>query len=481
MKLWPPWSVREGLIDRTALIAVHLAVVGSLALLQGLRFESAQYLAMSTQFLSLRELADHLGRSLGHLMSQPPGYNLLIGLALQITESHFTYLLWGWHLLWACFGIWAVYGLGRLLSGRRWPGLLLGLVLPLFPDWLLYETWSNYTFPVMTYGLILVFLACRFHRTRDLPTLLGLAGVLNLLMLTRSVFHLVLFGLVFCGAMVLVHRDQLKRLALWLVLPTLILSGGWYTKNLIQFGFFGASGWSNMGLMRAVAQGRDKEFMKKQLEGTPQAYLYRVWLDCPGFFCDLVDHYFHALDHPRKGTDPVLYDLFEEDLDHTRLHRNMNNINYLAINRDCGTAAKRIILADPAGYLANVGLAYTFFTNPPTKYGFLEANRDRLRGWVEAWEKVLYFRLPGPGGKVTPLFYLYFLLLPGLGLGLFRMLKNRVADRDGFDDLLICGFCLYAVGVSISAELGENHRFSFLILPLFWTWLAGRAAGIKRA
>ncbi len=479
MKTWPPWPARQGLTDRAILIGVHLALVGLLALVQGLRFESAEYLAMSTQFLSLRELADHLGRSLSHLLSQPPAYNLLIGLSLKTSETHFTYLLWGWHLLWGCLGIGALYGLGRLLSGRRLPGLAAGLLIPLFPDWLLYENWSNYTFPTMAYGLVLVYLTCRFHRTRDRITLIGLAATLNLLILTRSVFHLVLFGLIFLAVLLVLHRPQWKRILLYLVLPTLILSGGWYTKNLIQFGFFGASGWSNIGLMRAVAQGRDKEFMKNQLLGTPQAYLYRVWQDCPGFFCDLTDHYFHALDHPQKGKDPVLYDLFEEDLDGTRLHRNMNNINFLTVNRDCGAAARRIILADPAGYLANVGLAYSLFTNPPTKYGFLKANRERIQGFVELWEKTLYFRLPGPGQKVTPLFYLFLLLIPGFVFSLRKVLKDR-GRGEGFDDLMICSFCLYVAAVSIAAELGENHRFSFMILPLFWTWLIGRAAGLKK-
>ena len=481
MNPWPPWPARQALIDRLALIGFHLAVVGGLALSRGLRFESVDYLAMSWQFVSLRELADHLGRSLAHLICQPPVYNLLIGLGLKVSEAHFTLLLWAWHLLWSCLGVWALYGLGRLLSGRRWPGIAAGLLLPLFPDWLLYESWANYTFPTMAHGLVLVYLTLRFHRTRDSRTLLALAGVLNLLMLTRSLFHLVLFGLVWCGVLILLHRAELKKLVLYLVLPTLLLSGGWYAKNLIQFGFFGASSWSNIGLLRTVAYNREDGFMRAQLLDTPQAYLYQVWKDCPGFYCDLVVHYFHALDHPKKGDVPVLYDLFEENLDGSRLNRNLNNINFLDINRDCGVAVKRIVAADPPGYLKNVWLSYHLFSNPPTKYGFLEANRKRIKGWVEAWEEVLYFRMSGPDiHQVTPVFYLYPLLLIGFGLGLYRVVRSRGRGREGFDDLMVCCFCLYAAGVSIAAELGENNRFSFLILPLFWTWLLALAGRLGR-
>lgn len=470
MSAWPPWPSRQGLTDPAVLIGIHLATVAVLIALAGLRFESADYLSMSWQFVSLRELADHLGRSLAYLICQPPAYNLLIGLSLKVTQGYFTLLLWAWHLLWGCLGIWALYGLGRLLSGRRWPGLAAGLLLPLFPDWILYESWANYTFPAMAHGIVLVYLVLRYHRTRDNLTLAGLAGVLNLLMLTRSIYHLVLFGLVLCGYLILVHRSEWKRITLILVLPTLVLTGGWYAKNLIQFGFFGSSSWSNIGLLRTVGYHRDDAFMKKQLLNTPQAYLYRVWKECPGFYCDLVVHYFHDLDHPIKGDIPVLHDLFEENLDGSRLNRNMNNINFLTIDRDAGAAVKRIIAADPLGYLKNVWLSYHLFSNPPTKYGFLKANRERIQGWTEAWEGALYFRLDGPDiHKVTPVFYLYPLLLAGFGVGLFRLIRGR--GRSGFDDLTLCAFCLFTAGVSVAAELGENNRFSYLILPLLWTWL----------
>jgi len=466
------------------LTGFHLGLTGVLVISLGWRFQSADYLALSTQFLSLRELADHLGRSLWHLHGQPPLHNLLIGLSLKVSEARFVLLLWGWNLLWSCLALWSVYGLARLLSGRRWVAVGLSLWLPLSPDWLLYCSWANYTFPVMAYLLVLVWLTCRFHRTREPALLLALATLLNGLMLTRSLFHLVLFGLPFCGLVLLFHRDQWRRAAVLLLLPTLLLTGGWYVKNSIQFGFFGASSWSNLGLMRVVGHQREEGFMARNLDHTPQAYLLPVWKACPSMFCDLVEHYWHALDHPQKGIEPVLYDLFEENLDGTRLHRNLNNLNYLTINRDAGAAVRRLILADPYGYLANVAQAYAIFCNPPTKYGFLEANRKLIEGYVRAWERALYPRLTGL--KATPLFLLYPLLALVFFLSLARSLVMVPAGGPGgregagepFDDLLVSGLVLYTVIVSCLAELGENHRFSFLILPLFLTWLVSRAAAL---
>ena len=54
----------------------------------------------------------------------------------------------------------------------------------------------------------------------------------------------------------------------------------------------------------------------------------------------------------------------------------------------------------------------------------------------------------------------------------------KVKAGEPFDDLLICGLILYTAAVSNLAELGENHRFSFLILPLLLTWLVSRAAAL---
>ncbi|MBW1711832.1 MAG: glycosyltransferase family 39 protein, partial [Deltaproteobacteria bacterium] len=424
LSAWPPFDRRQGLIDRLVLIGLHLALLAALGWGLGWEFNSADYLADSTQFLSLKELQTHLGRSLAHLICQPPLYNLLIGLSLKISPAHFTSWLFGWHILWSCLAIWAVYGLARLLFGQRWLALVLAAWLPSAPDWLLYESWANYTFPVMAQGLVLVYLTCRYFRTRDLASLLAAAAVLNLMMLTRSLYHL-LFGLVFCGGLVLFEPGRWRRTAAVLIVPTLVLTGGWYLKNHFQFGFWGASSWSYINLMRVVSHNRPPEFMKKHLAGTPQAYLYPVWRVCPGLFCDLVDHYFHALDHPQKGRVPVLHDLFEENLDGTRLHRNMNNINYLIINRDCRAAARRLIRADPWGYLANVGTAYRHFINPPTKYGYLKANRDLIEGYARWWERIVYARLPWPGGKVTPVFFIYPLLVPCFLWAGWRWLRSR--------------------------------------------------------
>jgi hypothetical protein len=477
---WPPFPAHQATWDRLGLVVLHLAVVAGLILFRGVRFDSADYLASAWQFVALKELADHLGSALLDLWSQPPLYNLALGLALKAGRSHFPNLLWAWHLLWAGLAVWAVYGLIRHLSGRRWLALGLAGWLPAAPDWLLYESWSNYEFPTMAAGLVLVYLTCRFHRTRDWPTLLAVTGLLNLLMLTRSAYHLA-FGLAYCAGLVLTHREETRKLLVGLILPVLLLTGGWYAKNLVRFGFFGASGWSNLNLMRLVTHDRTEEFLRAHLENTPQAYLVPVWKECPGFFCDLVDHYLPALDHPQKGDRPTLHDYFKENLDGTRHARNFNNINYLTVNRDCGAAAVRLIRADPWGYLLNVAQAYHQYCVPVTKYGYLKANRDRLEAYVRAWERLVYHPWPGPAGPPVPaLYYLYPLALVGFVAGLVRLALGRDPHGRAFDDLAATGVVLFITLVSIMAEYGENHRFSFLILPLFTAWLIGRAASLVR-
>lgn len=474
---WPPFPVRQGLTDRLSLIGFNLAIIIILAAVTGYRIGPLLYLSESHQFLSLHELAHNLGQALWHLISQPPGYNLLIGLSLKISTGWFMFLIWAWHLAWGWAAVWSIYGLARLLSGRRWPGLILGGLLPLLPDWLLYQAWPSYTFPVMAYAITLIYLTVRFHRTHDRPTLIALVVLLNLLMLTRAVYHL-LFGALFLAGLVVYHRRQWRRLALIAVLPTLLLSGGWYVKNYVQYGFFGVSSWYGFTLIRVAGHGQKSEFMRQQLADTPQAYLYDIWRRDPGMVADVVDNYLIGLDHPAKGSIPVLDDLFEQELDGSRLHRNLNNLNYLLASRDCAIAAGRILRDHPELYFRNALESYTRFCWPATKYGFLRFNRQRLEGWARAWESLFFGpKLPGPKGPVTFLFYLY----PLVGLWLaVRVVRGLIRRQDTFDDALIGGTLIFVVAVCSTADLGENNRLSFLILPLFWTTLIGRLAGLVK-
>lgn len=459
-------------------MALHLLVLAVLVVGFGVRFDGPEYLALSNQFLALGDLADRLGPSLWDLWSQPPLYNLLIGVAIKASRTYCVELLWLYHIGCSLAAIWAIYGLGRLLSGKRWVGLALGVILPLTPAWLLYENWANYTFPAAAYLLWVVYPAIRYQRTGSVRDLALLAGMMNLLMLSRSAFLLHGFGIAVLFCVFRFNRPDWRRVILILVIPTLLLTGGWYAKNKIQFGFFGPSGWSGMGLMKVLGQGPDPEKLRPYFENTPQAYLYPAWKNCPAVFCDLVEHYFFRMEHPRKGTSPSLYDLFKKDLDGGRLHRNLNNINFLVLGRDYGAVAGRIIRAEPLLYLHQVLRSYAIYTGPSNRYGYLKANRERIEGYLKAVNRVFYRVVPGPGGSVRPLFYLYpVVLLICLAWGARAIVPGWYRPQL-FPDLLISGIISYAVLVSCLADLGENHRFSFMALPLLTTWLVARGSRI---
>jgi len=347
-------------------------------------------------------------------------------------------------------------------TGSRKMALITGGVLALHPAIFLFEAYALYTTSV---AFLIALCALLLTRARDRTrsaSAVGFFVTLSAITMTRSVYHVgllfVFLPLVFC-LLPRPTRRQAITLALAVLLPL-----GWYTKNKVQYGFFGASSWYGMGLWRTALFGQDNEVLRDLYDSGSLRPVVRLEAFSP----------------------PSAYRGLGFDLtsDISVLARDdQQNVNLPAISKDYRASAVTLIKRAPAQYTRNVLTAYGNFSTPSTGFAQLAINRGRIQLHVTAQEWLLgrpiAARLEAWLGQG---YYgsAYYLLFPAvLFLYLFQFTRNLGGTRglwrrSAEDPAMLFVFMLvaYTILISSTMELGENVRFKFMIEPVFLMLLA---------
>ena len=214
----------------------------------GVRFDAntLHYL----QVLDIDLLKTRLLESLWYLHSQPPLFNLTLGLGLKIFPHGFplvfntVYLGMGYLLTLAVYLLMIKLGVGRKLS------FLLTALFIVNPAVILHENWLFYSYPVtvlLCLSALFLHRYLQYGRTRDLA---GFFASTALLVLLRSLFHIFWFA---AGVLVLLYtrKGERKKILLTSLVPLIILNGV-YLKNYFISGSYTTSstwfGWSVAGM-----------------------------------------------------------------------------------------------------------------------------------------------------------------------------------------------------------------------------------------
>jgi hypothetical protein len=417
-------------------------------------------LAVYWQYLDPFLLRQRLGQSLFYLHSQPPLFNLFLGLALKTGQERAvlvtTYLLCG-------LAVYAgTFTLMRRLSVSPWVAFAVATWWATSPALVAYENWLFYTLPVAALLALVVLAferATRHGRARD-----GFAFAIAVFVLCamRSLYHLV-YLLAALGWLALSWRSW-RRAAAAGALPLVLLSA-LYAKNAVLFGHFEASTWTGMNLARLttealepgdaarlVAQGTLRPVSLVPAFSRPEAY--------PSAYFDTESGpRARALTWPTKTTGAA----------------NFNHLGYVAISDDYLRDAGWVIRHRPATYLASVGRAWEVYFRSPSDLRFLGiANIDALRPATDAYDVVFFGRWPWPDRSRAGDAPRYWLLRLGLPLvlayGVICALGRsggRGLDRSQRIALgFLCFNIAYVALVGNLLELGENNRFRFETDPL---------------
>lgn len=455
------WACPPAWLAGVVVFAVHLGVGAYLRWGCGIGIDSDPILNNWEAFwqtLPMRFLKESPWDSLLHCHSQPPMLNVvglvlrrLFGAGNHLAATH------GLQMVLGAFACSMVHALLRHLTGRPLVSFATALLLALSPALFLYEAFLLYTLLIAFFLMLFVYCMVHFARGRRLRHLLLCTGALNLLMLTQTSFHLLLLAPFLAMGAILAGPRWRRFLGYSLLISTVTL--GWYAKNKVLFGFFGASSWMGSNFWRIASANYTREELRGfREEGIlDEAAVELTYFDRPSKFIP------YGFD--RVSGVPVLS---QDDY---------NNINMIAIAQMHQRNAIRLIRRDPLHYLANVAEAYGFFCKPSFQTRPLFVNTHRLPGplynlslldgrrvlervnarlgthWTTVWQFLIPALLLAYAGRA-------FWLCGFSGGAWVAFLRRWPVEAS------LWFMVLYLTSVSILFEHGENCRFKFPLEPV---------------
>lgn len=438
----------------------------------GARFDASP-LGGYWQYLDPVLLREDLARSLFYLHSQPPLFNLGLGLVLKSQVPPAV----AFQLLLAAAGLicyLSSFVLMRRLGASHGLAFALATALVCRPDFVLLESWLMYDVPVTALlGLAAVAFAA-FAGDRPRPAAgHALFPVLAMLCATRGFFHLLYF-VAAAALCLLALPDRRRQVVTAAAVPGLLLVA-LYAKNLAVFGHPGPSSWLGMNLSRIVTSALSAEelaSLRVAGELSPVATI-------PAFSPPqrYPAEYFEPLRHPEV---PALSERFK-----STGSVNYNHQGYLDVSRDSLRDSLWIIGRRPDAYLHGMAKAGYNFTRPLSELEHLRRNRQALAGFVETCQPWLYGRLDGLvryGGEPRAVY-----LVPTLGIPLLIVYalaaagRSRLASGRGRLLAFLALTILYTALVGNALEVWENQRFRFYVDPFLAALLASALARFSPA
>lgn len=457
-------------LGRGELAALTAVFVASRLLYRtaGVHFDSGT-LGFYWQYLDPRLLATDLWRSVLHLHSQPPLFNLFLGAILHLPGgwAHLAF-----HAVFAGCGLalgLALLALAARLGVPRWLRLPAAALFLASPAVLLNENLLFYSYPVMTALLLAALCLHRFLASGRRADGLACCGLLAAVALTQSLFHLIFLAIVTAGA-VLVAQPPLRRAALAAAALPLLAVVLWYARSAALFGTFSSSSWLGMSAAK-VATKLMPASERSALAAEPAETILAVEPFSP------LAAYAGVAGLPPLPP-PTGVPALDEAVKSTGAP-NLNHLAYVDLSRRYLAATRHLVRRDPRGYLRGTGAAWLVYLRSGADSAWLGDNRRRIAGFSRWFDRLAYLQLEPFTGQLGPshVAWSIVLLLPialvhGARLARRSWLAGDLAGAATVLFLIVT--VLYVAVVGNSVELGENNRFRFeteplaLVLLLLW-------------
>jgi hypothetical protein len=306
---------------------------------------STEDFASQWQVIDLRVLSDVPLHGVWYMHTQPPGFNLLVGIVawspLPFAGTIYT------------INVAALLGTGLFLHGLlvRWGAgpLIAGVVVAvaLLNQCLLSALHFGHYEVLVAFTLVAAIASAhRFLEDPRTARLLVAVSFITLCGLIRSLFHPI--WVIAAIAVLIAIRPVRPRVAVAALAIPVVLFGGWMVKNLVLFDSATTSSWLGFNLQRGVAASmKDEDVRDDVADGTvsslaleyPWGLLeqYKPWID----ECDPIDH--PALRWPEKES-------------HVGVRvANYNHQCFLPVYRQAQEDAVELVRRHPARYLSTRG------------------------------------------------------------------------------------------------------------------------------
>jgi 4-amino-4-deoxy-L-arabinose transferase-like glycosyltransferase len=399
--------------------------------------------------------------SLWHLHSQPPLFNAYGALFFKLSAEHPLQWMQAVNVLLGSAVSGMMYSIVFSLTRHHRLSLAAGFVLLLNPALYLYEAF-------ILYGVFSAFLVAssaylfaRYQLTGRDGYLTAFVVAVNLMVLTRSVYHLVFLAVAVALVAVVARRRVKRQLVLALLVSN--LSIGWYAKNYVMFGFCGSSSWMGANLWKIASAGYSRDELVALAKRVP---IPNQAIEVPVFSPPSAYRIAALIARPDG-------DVLSRDDRHNR--------EYIGIARLYFDASMVLIRDDTGRYLRNVRRAYDDFARPSSGYVQLSVNASKI-GWHE-WvsSQIVQGLLPAERLGIRPFaFYLLpaalaVFLIGGVRAAGLRPARWRALARRHGAALFLWLLLAYTTAVCVMLDYGENHRLKFIVEQPMWAFIVGAA------
>ena len=361
----------------------------------------------------------------------------------------------------------------------------LTLLFIISPSAILYEIWLFYTLPItVLLGVATVFLY-RFAKRHHPADGAIFFSVLAVIVLTRSMFHLLWFVLFL---LVLLHYDRLNRKRIVTVcLVPLILVSALYIKNLAVFGSLTSSTWLGLSFAKFTTL-RLSDNERKAL--VDKGDISELNLIHPYSDFEMFRPYMPA----GQETGIAVLDQEKKLVPGHEPSTNYNHMGFINLSRQYFRDGLTVLRLHPETYIQSIMSAFSIYFFPSSKLPFLDANREHIARLDEFYNGAFYGNILPPvsrpgrhdaGRRYTETYYEriskvgLFIVAGVLAAVIYGwLLVSRGLSRRPLDLpraltlLFIYANIIYVTVVGNLAELAENQRYRFTIDPFFLIILA---------
>ena len=423
----------------------------------GVRYDT-RLLTMGWQFLDVELLQNRLLESLYYQHSQPPLFNLFLGLVLKAFPQNYVPFFQATFTLMGFATYLIIFALMRRLGVSRFIAFVLCMVFVVSPSYVLYEQWLFYTMPLMLVLCVSALLLARFRDTGKIGWAAALCLALFLLCGMQSTFHLLYYVLVVAGVIAM-QRAQARQIIAVALVPFLLIFAV-YAKNKIVFGQFTASTWMGMNLAinradsipfdereRLIAAGKispvalNRPFSR--LEAYPEKYG-----QVPPQFADI----------------PALSQAWKSNAGGGFV--NYNHYGFIGIAAQYAQDTRYILTHYPRALLHGGLRGWSLYFDSSSDYLFFYETTEQIRVQglaVRLYDHLLYGRIPKHGLCLFLLIVLPLLVVFGL-----RAARNPALPFDATQRVLLLYLTfniLYVACVGNTFNATENNRIRFMTDP----------------
>ena len=418
------------------------------------------------QYLDPVLLKNDLLHSLFYLNSQPPLFNMFLGIVLKASNNpglsfKILYLTAGMLIPLLLYGSLSCVGINRMVC------IGISIFFMLNPTFILYENLLYYSYMEALFILLAIFMLAKWgKKSSHIYIIMFWTSILCLCMI-RSLFHPVFPVLIVTVSLPLLLKNRIPArmfcaASLIAILPLTALC----IKNTCVYGFFGTSSWMGISLW-TKANGYSYE---KLQELHDRGIISSIALQAELRALQPIDNYEKA-----GLVMPGCHHPADCNKWRSTGKPNFNQVGYIAVSRQLFQDALALIKYDPKLFSIYTAGSYslTHWYSSDSVHVLFEKNMAATER-LERIYRFLYAGFMGVDSRYSERIWIRTLFISAIILFFYAAtLRNCFKQNSAMSSAckVVCLFCMlihaYTILVSSFIEFGENNRFRFPVDPAF--------------